>query len=453
MPNQNPEPKPQDRALAIVESSLAEYRPEFERLLAGTVDPEVFMSVATEAFRSNEKLLKIALTAPDSLMKALHDAAALKLVPNGVLGSAYIVPRWNSKTRRDEAYFQAGYRGLVDLIIRSGKVSHVESRVVYEQDDFELVYGTSPNLKHVPFVDGNRGKVRGAYAVGFMLDGSTVVEFMTAAQIDAIRKRSPAKDSGPWVTDYEEMSRKTVVRRLAKSLPMSVEVQRAIELDDRANGAEETIVATVEQAPEARSLAGRIRSQLASKEEPKNVTPEPKAEPEPTGAEPEPVAFNDPQPESQPPQHPETAPAAKRTRSRATKAAKTTEQASDAPEADSARPDASEASDDVPDQPQQPLFVADAEPSEPLNHWDGVIEPQPKGGVKLITKSWKAKLVPPSKEDRMAAFFDGLEQSYSVTLAGSLELVPWERDGKSMPPYRQITVYSVEITGAIDAAD
>ena len=468
----------EERALAVVDQSLDAYKPEFARLLGESVDPDVFMSVAYEAFRTNRDLLEIALTAPDSLMKALHDAAALKLVPNGVLGSAYIVPRKNKNTQRKEAHFQVGYRGLVELIMRSGHVSNVQSRVVYANEPFRIVYGTTPRIEHEPILDGaERGKVRGFYAVARMRDGSHVMDYMTVDQVNVIRDRSPSK-SGPWSTDYEEMGRKTVIRRLAKALPMSVEVQRAVELDDAAEGTTEVISATVEQP--AGSLAGRVR-QLTGTAAPKDVTPEQVRE----GITDQQAAFvegktDDP---GEPPQGQvvegaatvqrvasEEAPAQATVEEAAAVKPKTRKAAAKAAEPESApetAPDASieQASDDVPDDdapaptetPKQHTFTSDQKPPRELQAIDGVIEPQPSGGVKLITEQWKGKLVSPHDaddkpiaDDQVEHFLTSLsDTSYEARIHGIIEYVPWERDGKAMPPYRKIVAYLIEPGAAV----
>ena len=69
------------------------------------------------------------------------------------------------------------------------------------------------------------------YAVAHLKDGGVQAEVMTLADINAIRKRSRSGDSGPWVTDFGEMARKTVIKRLCKSLPISVELATALEAD------------------------------------------------------------------------------------------------------------------------------------------------------------------------------------------------------------------------------
>jgi recombination protein RecT len=477
----------EERALLVVDQSLEAYRDEFTKLLGATVDPEVFMGVAYEAMRTNPDLLDVALQSPDSLMKALHDAAALKLIPNGILGSAYIVPRRNKNTGRKEAYFQPGYRGLVDLTLRSGKVSNVQSRIVYENESFRVLYGTSPSIEHEPILDGSeRGKVRGAYGVGLLRDGSVVIDYMTVDQLNAIRDRSPAK-SGPWSTDYEEMCRKTVVRRLCKSLPMSVEVQRAIELDDLAESTTEVIPAIVEK-PRASSLAGRVRQLQDSgvsvtREDAKDVTPD-ELRASMSGQQ---VAFVEGKTDEpgEPPTAKERASAAmgvvavealaeRQAADQATaaetaiaepeqaapaapkpRAWKTPAKAAEAPEEPVTVPEApiEQTADDVPDEeptPEEPAkkgVTATTKPPRDTITWTGVAEPQPRGGTKLVTDAWKGKLVAPDDDPdgQIAKFLEGLDQSYEVAVAGLLELVPWEKDGKAMPPYRKIIAYAIEV--------
>lgn len=511
MASNAPQQSNDERALAVIDTSLKNYADEFKRLLGGSVDPEVFMSVAYEAYRSNRDLLAIALTSPDSLMKALHEAATLKLVPTGVLGSAYIVPRSNRQTGRKEAYFQIGYRGLIELVMRSGHVSKCEARVVHEKDTFALFYGTNPRVDHTPFIDGDPGKVRGAYFVAFMRDGSTVIEYMSVDQINAIRERSPAKNSGPWVTDYEEMCRKTVTRRGVKYLPMSIEVQQAVGFDDAGETAGE-VVATV-SAPEqpTKSLAGRIRQTMAQGEPspqevadgmtdqqkafvrgetddpgdpPKNVTPasdepvesgSPAAAamtPEPDSSAPaaneqatssppsSPVTTSQPEPTVEEPAAPDEPPAVAapkaRTRKSAAKPKPEQEAAPDAPEA------AVEASDDVP--PSEPPVQPASPPDDSTGKfgsmagssetWHGTLYARGTDTILLknaaVDAPWTGKLVP--GDDDVERFFGSIDDSgYAVTIAGELKLVPWTNaEGKSMPPFRQITVKGIEVGAVVE---
>jgi recombination protein RecT len=141
-----------------------------------------------------------------------------------------------------EAQFMPGYGGLIDLVLRGGKVKRMEAHVVHEKDEFDIIYGTESKLIHKPYLDGDGGKVRGCYAVAWFDNGGTQFEWMTKDEIDAIRKRSKAATSGPWVTDYNEMCRKTTLRRIFKYIPSSPDdkvtqlLDKAIELDNKAVG-------------------------------------------------------------------------------------------------------------------------------------------------------------------------------------------------------------------------
>ena len=183
-----------------------------------------------------------------SLFTAIVNAAELKLDFTPAKRQAYLVPYFNNKKQCYEAQFMPGYGGLIDLALRTGKVDNIEAHIVYEKDAFFIRYGTNPELSHTPFIDGDPGKVRGAYAIAFLPGGRTQSDYMRIDELDAIRKRSKAADSGPWVTDTNEMRRKTPVRRLFKYLPSSPELDKAIEYDNEVVGLVDDVT-TTEQKP------------------------------------------------------------------------------------------------------------------------------------------------------------------------------------------------------------
>lgn len=187
--------------------------------------PERLMKVALVAVTRTPKLQECTA---QSVLQAIMQAAELGLDCGGALGSSYLVPYGNTCT------LIIGYRGLVDLARRSGQIESIESRPVYEGEAFELVFGLEPSLTHRPnpqqAPDGD--KLIGVYVIARLKDGGRHVEWMTKAEINAIRSRSRAGTSGPWVTDFVEMARKTVVRRACKYLPLSPEMVRAIEIED-----------------------------------------------------------------------------------------------------------------------------------------------------------------------------------------------------------------------------
>jgi recombination protein RecT len=123
-----------------------------------------------------------------------------------------------------------GYRGMMRLAINSGKVSHVRAVNVFEKDEFSLELGLRPNLKHVPSSAEDPGKFMGSYAVASLIDDphNPAFEYMPAKEIEGIRERAKARDSGPWKTDFHQMTKKTVVRRLCKFLPLSPEAMTSV---------------------------------------------------------------------------------------------------------------------------------------------------------------------------------------------------------------------------------
>lgn len=167
-------------------------------------------------------------------------SAQLGLEPDTPLGESYLVPFRNNKRGCMEVQMIPGYRGLIKLARQSEEISGVDAQVVYEKDDFELEFGLQQKLVHKPYLDGERGKTRLFYAIvrSKTLEAEPIIELMTLDQIDAIRKRSKAGQNGPWVTDYEEMGRKTVIKRALKRAPMSTELWTAISLDNQAEDGE-----------------------------------------------------------------------------------------------------------------------------------------------------------------------------------------------------------------------
>src|SRR5574343_332893 len=182
-----------------------------------TTKKDIFAQVLPQHMRP-ERLIKVALMAMNrqplllqctqaSLFQALLAAASLGLEPDGVLGSAYLVPYRNNKTGQYEAQLIPGYRGLIDLARRSGQIESIEAHVIREGDKFECGFGLYPTLTHTPVFPGtaeylDNKHIIGAYAVAKLKDGASQFEVMSRAEIDAIRNRSKAKDSGPWATVY-----------------------------------------------------------------------------------------------------------------------------------------------------------------------------------------------------------------------------------------------------------
>lgn len=213
-----------------------------------------------------ERLVKIALSAtsrnpdllacsPASVLRAVMQGAEMGLEVGGLMGEAYLVPFKNKHTKTTEAICIPGYRGLIKLARNSGQITTFEAHIVYEHDIFELEYGLNPRLVHKPNLRvEDRGKVSCAWAMAAFKDGGYQIDVMTIGELEAVRKRSQAGDSGPWESDTAEMQRKSVVKRLAKYCPLSPELAKAIAVDDAADRGElQTIDVTL---VDAESTAG-----------------------------------------------------------------------------------------------------------------------------------------------------------------------------------------------------
>lgn len=177
---------------------------------------------------------QLAQCSPASLFLSSVRSFSLGLEPNGALNEAYLVPYWNSKKACNEAQFMPSYRGLQNLARRSGEIAEIYAKSVKENDTFEVEEGTERKIIHKPDYTRERGKAVCFYAVFRTKDGNVDFEVMSMDEIEAIRNRSKAANSGPWCTDFEEMAKKTVMRRLLKRAPMSVELADAVAFDNKA---------------------------------------------------------------------------------------------------------------------------------------------------------------------------------------------------------------------------
>lgn len=192
--------------------------------------------VMTEC-RKTPALLKCA---PESFYGAVLQCAALGLEPGSALGHCYLLPFGNGKDKqgRPNAQLIIGYRGMIDLARRSGQIVSLSAYCVHEQDTFNYKLGLDPDIEHIPASVADRGKVTHVYAVAKLKGGGVQFEVMSRAEIEAVRKTSKAGTSGPWSSHWDEMAKKTVIRRLFKYLPVSIEAVRAVEIDEKSDRGE-----------------------------------------------------------------------------------------------------------------------------------------------------------------------------------------------------------------------
>lgn len=196
---------------------------QFATALPKHINTDRFVRIAITTIRQNPKL---AQCSQESLLGALMVSAQLGLEP-GVLGQCYLIPYGR------ECQFQIGYKGMIELLRRSGQLKDIYAYSVYENDDFEITYGLDRNLIHKPNL-ANKGDFLGCYCVAILKDDTRAFEYMSKEEIEAHAKKfSKTFGNGPWKTDFEAMSHKTVVKKMLKWLPLSVEFLENIEKDDK----------------------------------------------------------------------------------------------------------------------------------------------------------------------------------------------------------------------------
>lgn len=264
---------------AAVGGQVAHKRPE---TIAGLLtDPKIKqqMALALPKHMTADRLARIALTEvrkvpalgrcdQASFLGAIMQCAQLGLEPGGALGHAYLLPFENRKKGITEVQFIVGYRGMIDLARRSGQILSLEARAVYETDYFKVSLGLNPDLQHEPNWDAaDRGQLRFVYAVAKLKDGGTQFEVMSRAEVERVRSQSKAGQSGPWVSHFEEMAKKTVIRRLFKYLPVSIELATAVGLDEQAEaGLPQDNPLTIDQ--DTGEITGGVET--AARDEPTN---------------------------------------------------------------------------------------------------------------------------------------------------------------------------------------
>lgn len=220
MSNQTPAVVPK-----TIKSQLASdyFRQQIALLLPKHMTAERFTRIALTALTRTPKLQQCTW---ESVLKCMMTCSELGLEPDG--RRFHLIPFENRKRGVMECQGIIDYKGLVELVRNNGEVSSIHADVVCDKDEFSYVNG---EVTHGVNFRTERGPMFAAYVTIVFKDGSRHTEVMTRAEVDAIRKRSRAANDGPWMTDYNEMAKKTVFRRATKWITLSPEVQDAIDRD------------------------------------------------------------------------------------------------------------------------------------------------------------------------------------------------------------------------------
>lgn len=203
---------------------------EIAKALPSVITPERFTRMVLSALSTTPELQNCT---PKSFLGAMMQAAQLGLEPNTPLGQAHIIPYKNKGIL--EAQFQIGYKGLIDLAYRSGEVEIIQCHCVHQNDTIEYEYGLNPRLKHIPCTSGERGNPTFVYAIFKTKSGGYGFEVMSMADVKAhAKKYSKSYESSysPWKTNFDEMSKKTVLKKVLKYAPLKSDFVKQITTDE-----------------------------------------------------------------------------------------------------------------------------------------------------------------------------------------------------------------------------
>ena len=203
--------------------------PAIKKALPSVITPERFTRMVLSALSSTPKLAECS---PQSFLAAMMTAAQLGVEPNTALGQAYLLPYRNHGQM--ECQFQLGYKGLIELAYRSGEVSVIQAHTVYENDVFEYELGMDPKLRHVP-AKADRGEAVAYYAMFKTKDGGYGFEVMSVDDVQRHAQRyskSYGSGTSPWRSNFDEMAKKTVLKRALKYAPLKSDFVRGVAQDE-----------------------------------------------------------------------------------------------------------------------------------------------------------------------------------------------------------------------------
>ncbi len=198
---------------------------ELEAALPKHLTADKMLMLITSEFRKTPRLQECSNL---SLINSIIQASYLGLSIGGALGECFLVPYGK------ECQFQLGYKGMLALAYRSDRILSVNAHCVYKNDLFSFRYGSEAFLHHEP-IAGDRGELTAVYAEAKMAGNNYLFNVLYKNDVDKAKAQSKTSKYGPWVTHYDEMAMKTAIRRLFKYLPISIEMQKAIALDEAAD--------------------------------------------------------------------------------------------------------------------------------------------------------------------------------------------------------------------------
>lgn len=211
----------------LLDTQFMERKAEFQAVLPNNCTFERFTRIIKLATIQNPDLLTADRA---SLFISCFKTAQDGLLPDG--RESALVVFYNNKQNKKMVQYMPMLAGILKKIRNSGELSSLYAHIVYDADEFDYVLGDNESILHRPFMDKDKGKIIAVYAVAHTKDGAIYREVMSIAEIEKVRNFSKSKDGEAWKSHWTEMAKKTVIRRLAKRLPMSTDLEQIIQRDD-----------------------------------------------------------------------------------------------------------------------------------------------------------------------------------------------------------------------------
>lgn len=222
------EPKPKTIREMLLDPAQ---QAEIARAIPTSMTPERFARLATTAINGSPQLQRCTAK---SLIAACMQAAALGLEPNTPLGHCWLLPFENRRDHTFDVQFILGYRGIINLALRSPNIHSVQARAVYEKDEFEYELGLNEKLFHKPVFEEDSGPIVTYYGIVRYPDGGHYWTLVKPHTVEEHRNRSSSPNSPAWKNDYEAMALKTVIRIMSPYMPLSAEAAAGLAADGTA---------------------------------------------------------------------------------------------------------------------------------------------------------------------------------------------------------------------------
>lgn len=250
--------------MEAMRGTLVKMEQEFKAALPPQIPVEKFIRTTLTAVQMQPDLLGAdRRSLLGSCMKAAQDG----LLTDGREAALVI---FNSKEGKKVQYMPM-VGGILKKIRNSGELASISANVVYDQDQFEYELGDDERITHKPFLGQDRGNPIAVYAVAKTKDGAIYREVMSVSDVEKVRAASRAGKFGPWVDWWDEMAKKTVIRRMAKRLPSSADVDQVFESDNEASGfvqVQRSEPVNITPSPDEQSSPlGRLKKSMAKESE------------------------------------------------------------------------------------------------------------------------------------------------------------------------------------------